>query len=374
MKILDRYVLASFLKNYLISFMVLIGMYVVLDMVFNFDELTELKSSVTQQGTQPIVAVLSNIGGYYFYQIFLFFVHLSGVIPVVAAAFTLMRLSRFNELTAVLAAGVPLLRVAAPIIIASVILNALLIVDQEVLIPRMIPQLSRSHDDLSKDRDYVDVTNIQDDKNALLYAAAYFPERPNRPATLETVDVIERNEKLEVVGKITAQSARWDGARWNLEGATRVTGLRDGRAAEEPIALWDTSITPRDIDLYRNTDFVELLSTEQINGLLTKPKSFGTNMLLRVKHWRFTQPLMNVILLLLCIPSVLTREPGRLKSAATQCLILAALGMGSIFLAHSIAGKPPSADMAARWPAIMAWAPIFVFGPVAVYLLDRIKT
>src|ERR1044071_4736194 len=154
MKILDRYVLWSFLKNYLISFMVLIGMYVVLDMVFNFDELTELKSTAAAQGGQPIWTVLSNIGGFYFYQIFLFFVHLSGVIPVVAAAFTLMRLSRFNELTAVMAAGVPLLRVAAPIIIASVVLNALLIVDQELLIPRMIPQLSRSHDDLSKARDY----------------------------------------------------------------------------------------------------------------------------------------------------------------------------------------------------------------------------
>lgn len=374
MKILDRYVLWSFLKNYLISFMVLIGMYVVLDMVFNFDELTEIKSAANAGVAQPLLAVLANIGGYYFYQVFLFFVHLSGIIPVVAAAFTLIRLSRFNELTAVLAAGVPLLRVAAPIIIASVVLNALLVVDQEVLIPRMIPQLARGHDDLAKDREYVDVTNIQDDHNALLYAAAYYPERPGRPATLETVDVIERNERLEVVGKITAELARWDGARWALSGATRVTGLRGGRAVERPVDAWETSITPRDIDLYRNTDFVELLSTEQINGLLGKPKSFGTNMLLRVKHWRFTQPLMNVILLLLCIPAVLTREPGTLKTAATKCLVLAALGMGSIFLCHSIAGKPPTPDMAGSWPAIMAWTPIFLFGPIAVFLLDRIKT
>src|SRR5215207_5403634 len=233
MKILDRYVLWSFRKNYLISFMVLIGMYVVLDMVFNFDELTELKSTTTTQGVGSLWSVLSNIGGYYFYQIFLFFAQLSGIIPVVAAAFTLMRLSRFNELTAVLAAGVPLLRVAAPIIIASVVLNALLIVDQEVPIPRMIPQLSRSHDDLSKEREYVDVTNIQDERNALLYAAAYFPERPNRPAMLETLDVIERNANNEVVGKITANAARWDGSRWNLDGATRVTGLREGQAAEQ---------------------------------------------------------------------------------------------------------------------------------------------
>src|SRR6185369_17054505 len=41
--ILDRYVLISFIKNYLISLMVLLGLYVVLDMVFNFDELAEVQ-------------------------------------------------------------------------------------------------------------------------------------------------------------------------------------------------------------------------------------------------------------------------------------------------------------------------------------------
>ena len=40
MRIIDRYVFSSFIRNYLISFMVLIGMYVVLDMVFHFDELS----------------------------------------------------------------------------------------------------------------------------------------------------------------------------------------------------------------------------------------------------------------------------------------------------------------------------------------------
>ena len=42
MKILDRYVLVTFLKNYLISFMVLVGLYILLDLVFNFDELIEV--------------------------------------------------------------------------------------------------------------------------------------------------------------------------------------------------------------------------------------------------------------------------------------------------------------------------------------------
>ncbi len=49
MKILDRYVILSFLRNYLISFLVLVGMYVVLDMMFNIDELAEVR----EKGIRP---------------------------------------------------------------------------------------------------------------------------------------------------------------------------------------------------------------------------------------------------------------------------------------------------------------------------------
>jgi lipopolysaccharide export system permease protein len=151
MKILDRYVLVSFLKNYLISFMVLVGMYVVLDMVFNFDELANLKTKTAgDSGFESVLTSIGSIADFYFHQAFLFFVHLSGIIPVVAAAFTLMRLSRFNELTAVLAAGVPLLRVAMPIIIAGVIVNGLMIADQEIVIPRIMHKLTRDHDELTR--------------------------------------------------------------------------------------------------------------------------------------------------------------------------------------------------------------------------------
>src|SRR6059058_2955446 len=147
MKLLDKYVLVSFLMNYLISFMVLIGLYVVLDMVVNFDELAAASPRDLQQQVTAFDsagALLRGLVDYYFYQGFLIFVHLSGIIPVVAAAFTLMRMQRFNELTASLAAGVPLLRTATPLILAAVVLNVLLVADQELLIPNMIPKLTRT--------------------------------------------------------------------------------------------------------------------------------------------------------------------------------------------------------------------------------------
>src|SRR4029079_417995 len=127
---------------------VLMGLYIVLDMVFNFDELANVQSKAGAGGVDSAIALLHGLVDYYFYQSSLIFAHLAGVIPVVAAAFTLIRFQRFNELTASLAAGAHLLRTATPIIRTAFILGGLLVVDQEVLIPSMIPKLTRKHDEV----------------------------------------------------------------------------------------------------------------------------------------------------------------------------------------------------------------------------------
>lgn len=381
MKILDRYVLATFLKNYLISLMVLIGLYVVLDMVFNFDELAEVQArSAGTGGVASVIALLRSIADYYFFQTFRIFIHLSGIIPVVAAAFTLIRLSRFNELTASLAAGVPLLRTAMPIIIAAMVLNVLLVVDQELLVPQMIPKLTRKHDEINQNaaRTFA-IRAMQDESNGLLNAARFHPATAQAPAWMEQVDLIQFDDQFMPVAHITADRGEWDARaqQWRLINGRVVTGLnpRERVTKEKPVGSYRSSITPDEIALYRSGEFVELLPTSRIKMLLERPKSYGTIDLQRVKHSRFTQPLLNVILLLLAIPCLMSREPGKIKQGIMACVVLCGACMTAIFLSHQLAGTPPGgADWTDKWPALMSWAPILIFGPVAVFLLDRVKT
>ena len=392
MKILDRYVILSFIKNYCISFMVLVGMYVVLDMVFNFNNMVVFQPNAGAFAT--LFDTLRDMGDYYFYQCFLFFVNLSGIIPVVAAAFTLMRLSRFNELTAMLAAGVPLLRVAAPIVIAGLLLNALLVVDQELLIPRMIPKLVRDHEEVhAVSATHFPINSMQDLNNGLLRASRYFHHPPDAaddaPPMMQVVDITERREKnmiinehavkvLEPYAKLSADKANWNpktGA-WDLVNGVRITGIgADDKTLRKSFATeYRGGVTPEEINLYRSGNYVELLSTERINQLLDRPKSYGALNLLRVKHSRVTQPIMNVILLLLAIPCVVSREPGSIKTGATRCLVLMALAMGSVFITAQLAGHPMPNIAPDYWAAGMAWLPIFIFGPLSIYLMEQIKT
>jgi lipopolysaccharide export system permease protein len=376
MRIIDRYVIISFLKNYLISFMVLVGMYVVLDMVFKFDDFAAISGTKQATGYSAVFSMIYNIFDYYAYQCFLFFVQLSGIIPVVAAAFTLMRFSRFNELAAVLAAGVPLLRVAMPIILVSVGLNALLLVDQEIVIPRLIPKLLRDPEDVQRvgPRKYP-IQLMQDPGGAGLVNAGMYD--PAQPQTMHYMDFIEQQDG-KIVAHISADKAVWDhhAKLWRLTNGTRIEGIDPSakRTPEKPVDVLKTGVTPEAIALFKQSDFVELLSTQQIDDLI-KSRSFGQASLLRVKHFRFTAPLMNVVLLLLAIPCVLIREPGRMKYAIMQCLVLSAVCMSGIFMSHQLAGQNTlGQDWANTWPAIMAWMPVFVFLPIAIWLLDRLHT
>ena len=263
MKIIDRYVIFSFVRNYIISFMVLVGMYVVLDMVFNFNNLVNFQNS-NATGMQSIYAALYDIFDYYFYQCFLIFVHLSGIIPVVAAAFTLMRLSRFNELTAMLAAGLPLLRVAAPVILVAVVLNGLLLIDQELVIPEMIPKLIRDHDEVHRGAaNYYPIQLMQDSANGLVCTARYFPNPAGEAPYMLDLDVVERapatrtengqsRTLLVPAAHLQADEAHWNPKShvWDLVHGRRVSGLNDIHVTpEEPCAIYTRNETPEEIAL-----------------------------------------------------------------------------------------------------------------------------
>jgi lipopolysaccharide export LptBFGC system permease protein LptF len=383
MRILDRYVIFSFLRNYLISFFVLVGMYVVLDMMFNIDEFAEVRAKSSAAGVEPgsvgaALAFVWYVSDFYVFQIPMYFVHLSGIIPLVAAAFTLMRMIRFNELSAILSAGVPLLRVAMPIVVVALVLQGLLWVDQELLIPNIIHKVVRDHDEVvDADSTSFPIEAMRDDeRNAKLFAGRYYPYAT--PPSMKEVDIIEQDSNLRPVAHIRAQGATWDESSrsWKLEKGVRNPNIAsDAGERRKPyrVESYQGGITPTEIRLYRSGSYVELLSTRNINELLKRPLSYGRADLLRVKHSRIAQILTNMILLLLAIAAVLTREPRQLKTGATRCVLLCGACLTVAFLGQELAGSPP-AGFSRHWPALLAWLPIFTFGPLSIWLLDRVKT
>ena len=199
-KTLDRYLLRGFTYSYVISVVIMISLYIILDLFANIDEFT--------QGTQNTGQIVANIISYYFYHGFMYFAQVSGVITLVAASFTLARMQRTNELTAILAGGISLYRVAFPLIFAGLAFNLLGVIDQEIIIPRIADKLVLGHDEVSGKRAFAlwYLNDLKDRRNILLSAIEYNPNEMRMGQMI----AMERDADGQLLAKISADAATWD--------------------------------------------------------------------------------------------------------------------------------------------------------------------
>jgi hypothetical protein len=246
-KILDKYVAGNFIFGYIIALMVLVGLRSVIDLFINLDEFAEHSDLGTWM-------VFGNVLNYYSVQSALYFRDFAGMITVVAAVFSLGRMTRNNELIAVMASGTSLKRVIAPIVLLAILFTGLLIVDQEFIIPRLANQLVRSHDSMSVEQTY-DVW-FMSDGNGSLVCTKNFNEK-TRTMFKPTIIVrkpIPDTIRWRVLGKIQADSATYNSkkGRWELENGRflKITEYGEQLALSqqpEPVAFYESDIIPKDI-------------------------------------------------------------------------------------------------------------------------------
>lgn len=255
LRTLDRYVLRTFFSNYVLSLFVLISLYVVLDLFVNLDEFTESKMDTASK--------LYNIFDYYLYNVPLYFSMLSGVITAFAACATLARLKKQNEVTAVLASGTSLYRLAAPIIMAGLVMNGLLILDQELLLPRVAPKLARERDDVEGMREY-GIWCIRDGEDRLI-SAEYFQPKLKRVRNLIVLELNQGPTGARQLGDVVqARKARWDerqhgwvledrGTRITLADAAAATMHDDANIERLPLDFYRTDLTPEEMLARKST-------------------------------------------------------------------------------------------------------------------------
>lgn len=367
MTVLDRYLLRSLLVNYLIGLGVMLSLYVVLDMFVNMDEFTEQR--------YPFFTILGNIADYYTPNLLLYFSQLSGVITLFACAAVLARMRKLNEMTAILSSGVSLYRVARPVLIFGVVMTGLLVVDTEWLVPAVAHKLSRTHDDADGKRAY-EVLFLRDKGGALLSAGRFHPESHD----LERMLVLVRNEDGSVLQTWEADRAIWEApgstrpqGRWRLErgrlttrsaGAETELGPRDHQSVTYP-AYYESDLSPEAIELRQSQGWVRFLSLAQLSDL-EMDQSANRASIMQTRHSRIAAPIVSFLLLLLGLPFFLDRSPANVIGDAGKCLLVCGLCYVVTFVAQNIRSETAS--------ALPAWIPIFVFGTLAMVLLDRVRT
>ncbi|MHC4521745.1 MAG: LptF/LptG family permease, partial [Planctomycetota bacterium] len=318
MKILDRYIAKNFMIGYVIAFCVLIGLRIIIELFVNLDEFAE-------HADRGVGVVARHVATYYALRTTLYFRDIAGVITVVAAAFSLGRMVRANELVAIMASGVSAKRIVGPILVLAIFFTALSVVDQELIIPSISDKLVRDEDEFVGEESY-DIWFLTDGKGSLISSRRYVVDTQTfEQPTIITRRLSDRPGVWEVTGRISADMARYNEQTdsWDLD-----HGLFVGTESTQPqtIASYAGSdLLPKDIPVRQMSGFNTLLSSRQLTALAAqKTKIKDVAQLTSEKHFRITDPLINLTMLMVSLPVLICRDPKTMKSAILVSFALTA--------------------------------------------------
>lgn len=374
MGIIDRYLLRQFLQTLVICYLSLTGLYVVFDLFTNLEEF--LQAAEKGGGLWKLMLT------YYSHRAIYFFDRTSGLLTLVAAMFTLTWLQRHNELTALMAAGVSKLRAAAPVLGAAAVIAVLAAANRELVIPRFQEELSRKTTDLLGDRGQAMAPRYDHDTGVRMWGESTYSDRKriSKPDFLLPSSLARYGEQLAAKEAFYEEADGPRPAGYRLKGVTSPAGLdaQPSLPAEGDPVL----ITPRDAPdwlapgecfVVSGVTFDHLTGGQAwrqyastpalVRGIRNSALDFGADVRVTI-HSRIVQPALDLTLLLLGVPLVLTRENRNVFVAIGACIAMVTL-FTLVVLGFQYMGNEYLIA-----PSLAAWGPLMVFVPVAAGLSE----
>ena len=127
--------------------------------------------------------------------------------------------------------------------------------------------------------------------------------------------------------------------------------------------FFPSDLTPTDIPLRQSSRWLDYMSIAELTNLLKLARVTDPHSAVLAKQVRITEPLNSLVMLLVGVPFILSRERN-VKASAIRCLLMVVTFYAFVYLSRYIGLSPVWA----------AWLPVLVFGPVAALMLDAVKT
>jgi lipopolysaccharide export system permease protein len=384
MCIIDRYLLRQFVQTFLICFLSLTGLYIVFDVFSNLDQFVRCG--------QKAGGVLPFMAHYYRHRWLLVFDLTSGTLAMISAMFTLAWIQRHNEMTALMSAGVSRFRVLIPIIAAVAAVSLLSAANRELVIPRYRDDLARRPQDPLGDQPQW-LTSVYDSQTDVQLGgkSTYVDQK-----RIEEPRFLIRSLALRQYGnQLVADNAYYRPPEDGRPGGYLLDGVHEPKNLDSRPSLSQGGevvlITPYDapdwlkpklkpnqcflcsgVDFELLTrdgakDLKQLSSTPQLVRALRNPSlDFGADVRVAI-HGRIVKPLLDLTLLFLGLPLVVSREDRNVFIAVGLCILVTFAFTGAVMGLQMLGEASYLLS-----PALAAWAPLMIFVPVAVGLSESL--
>ena len=389
MRILDRERYWAFLKAYFICFVALVGLYVVIDSFSNLDEFEEISPTTAD--------LFRNMGRYYLIKMTLFYDQICGIITMMAAIFAVTWLQKDNELLAMLAAGISTHRVIRPVLVSALLISSLAVVNQEFIMPRFAEELQRTPDDDGSL--LLKVYPRQDANEVLLQGSNANRTRKSVERFSATIPVRVAGELIELQAREARYISEGD-RRYPLSGGWLIWGARfltepssksldvltrgvftpvedpsafpppaDRIAAKPGIPVYFLKTPLTFSSMTRSRQWYRFAPTVDLIRGLSDPSNLPERDDIQVfLHSRMIRPLLAFNLMLLSLPMVLGGAGRNMFVNLGMSLGTSGIFYAAGYMAQYLGGH------AVLSPELAAWAPLIVFGTIAVARWDTIRT
>jgi lipopolysaccharide export system permease protein len=375
--ILDRYLLFLFLKIFAVCFVSFVGLFIVIHLFSNLDELAALTESCGGWGQL--------LFDFYSPRIAELFDKTAAVLVLISAIFAMNMMQRRRELLAIEAGGITPLRAIRPIILAAGGLLALTIYNRECVIPKLKSRLVRTPQNWL-DQGKIDLQVQHDPKTGVRLRG--------KQVLLADQRIVEPSFQLPPslntrVSRVAAESARFEAGNQTHPAGFRLTGVTKPASLarfstivhQDKELVYSPNDTPwleegevfvvSDITMEQaayGSRMANYRSTSELMAAVRRPRTwFGNNQKVGL-HVRVVQPLLDLTLLLLGLPLAISNSDRNIFVAAgvsfavvgaVSVVTLASQALGSINLIQPA--------------ALAAWIPLIVFVPLAFLSIRRLK-
>ncbi|MHC4511080.1 MAG: LptF/LptG family permease [Planctomycetota bacterium] len=209
-------------------------------------------------------------------------------------------------------------------------------------------------------------------ETSTLHRPTILLRRPtSRPGIWEVTARIDAGKAVynDQTGRWDLHSIDPDSGQWSPYG---VRIERDSQQEPKRVPSYPSDITARDIPVMRKAEHKTLLALRDLNALAAQGAQIRDQaQLYSQKHFRITDPFINLVMLMVSLPLLVCRDPKSMKSAVLISFSLTGACFIVTFICKILATEVVFDKV---MPELWAWLPVFIFLPVAFIELDSMKT
>ncbi|MEQ1904870.1 MAG: LptF/LptG family permease [Pirellulaceae bacterium] len=364
----DRYLLLLFAKIFTICFCSFTGLYLIVHLFTNFDEILSLGK---QEGN-----VVGFMQKFYGPRILDFFDRTVGMLVLIAAVFAFAFMQRRRELTAIEAAGIPRSRMVKPLVVIALIMIVLSIVNREVWIPKYRKELTSTAQNWNQEG-ATDSQFQKDHLNGLLIRVRRAPDTSHQYKNVVVQIPIYLSDSIS---RIVAARANYVEANEDHPAGLLLESISEPLqpwklnslgSPEKPVVYFPndrpwltgsqcfvaTHLTTEELAYGQQLNDYSSLS-EMVSSLHRPTQWFSRSNRIAV-HSRIVRPLLDMALLLIALPFVIRFSEHNLLLAAASCA-----GTIAVFQIAVVTCQTLGSLSLIRAASLAAWLPVILFVPL----------